>query len=101
MSSKTKGLRERTPMRDAASVMCDRCRVIPPSVGGRVALIAACDLRSVARDIVMYILKMTTWVFQFRGTIPRHVREIGSAITWNCSAIKKLLYLRCVGLAGR
>ena len=51
------------------------------AVGGGVALMAACDLRIVAQDTVMYIPEVDVGVPFSWGSIPRLVREIGPVLT--------------------
>lgn len=51
------------------------------SVGGGVVLMAACDLRVVADDTVMFIPEIDIGIPLAWGGIPRLVREIGPALT--------------------
>ncbi len=51
------------------------------AVGGGVVLMAACDLRVVARDTVMFIPEVDLGIPLAWGGIPRLVREIGPALT--------------------
>ncbi len=51
------------------------------SVGGGVVLMAACDLRVVAEDTVMFIPEIDIGIPLAWGGIPRLVREIGPAMT--------------------
>ncbi|MFN2375890.1 MAG: enoyl-CoA hydratase/isomerase family protein [Candidatus Binatia bacterium] len=51
------------------------------SVGGGVVLMAACDLRVVAEDTVMFIPEIDIGIPLAWGAIPRLVREIGPALT--------------------
>ncbi|HYC55831.1 MAG TPA: enoyl-CoA hydratase/isomerase family protein [Candidatus Binatia bacterium] len=51
------------------------------SVGGGVVLMAACDLRVVAEDTVMFIPEVDIGIPLAWGGIPRLVREIGPAMT--------------------
>ena len=51
------------------------------SVGGGVVLMAACDLRVVAEDTVMFIPEVDIGIPLAWGGIPRLVREIGPALT--------------------
>jgi enoyl-CoA hydratase/carnithine racemase len=51
------------------------------SVGGGVVLMAACDLRVVAEDTVMFIPEIDIGIPLAWGGIPRLVREIGPALT--------------------
>ena len=51
------------------------------AVGGGVVLMAACDLRVVAEDTVMFIPEVDIGIPLAWGGIPRLVREIGPAMT--------------------
>jgi len=51
------------------------------AVGGGVVLMAACDLRVVADDTVMFIPEIDIGIPLAWGAIPRLVREIGPALT--------------------
>jgi enoyl-CoA hydratase/carnithine racemase len=51
------------------------------SVGGGVVLMAACDLRVVAEDAVLFIPEIDLGIPLAWGGIPRLVREIGPALT--------------------
>lgn len=51
------------------------------AVGGGVVLMAACDLRVVADDTVMFIPEIDLGIPLAWGAIPRLVREIGPALT--------------------
>jgi len=51
------------------------------SVGGGIVLMAACDLRVVAQDTVMFIPEVDLGIPLAWGGIPRLVREIGPALT--------------------
>lgn len=51
------------------------------SVGGGIVLMAACDLRVVAEDTVMFIPEIDIGIPLAWGGIPRLVREIGPALT--------------------
>lgn len=51
------------------------------AVGGGVVLMAACDLRVVAEDTVMFIPEIDIGIPLAWGGIPRLVREIGPALT--------------------
>jgi len=51
------------------------------SVGGGIVLMAACDLRVVAADTVMFIPEIEIGIPLAWGGIPRLVREIGPALT--------------------
>lgn len=51
------------------------------AVGGGVVLMAACDLRVVADDTVMFIPEVDIGIPLAWGAIPRLVREIGPALT--------------------
>ncbi|MFN2426579.1 MAG: enoyl-CoA hydratase/isomerase family protein [Candidatus Binatia bacterium] len=51
------------------------------AVGGGVVLMAACDLRVVAEDTVMFIPEIDIGIPLAWGAIPRLVREIGPALT--------------------
>lgn len=51
------------------------------AVGGGVVLMAACDLRVVAHDTVMFIPEIDIGIPLAWGAIPRLVREIGPALT--------------------
>lgn len=51
------------------------------SVGGGLVLMAACDLRVVADDTVMFIPEIDIGIPLAWGGIPRLVREIGPALT--------------------
>ena len=51
------------------------------SVGGGLVLMAACDLRVVADDTVMFIPEIGMGIPLAWGAIPRLVREIGPALT--------------------
>ncbi|MBI5505256.1 MAG: enoyl-CoA hydratase/isomerase family protein [Deltaproteobacteria bacterium] len=51
------------------------------AVGGGVVLMAACDLRVVAEDTVMFIPEVDIGIPLAWGAIPRLVREIGPALT--------------------
>lgn len=51
------------------------------AVGGGVVLMAACDLRVVAEDTMMFIPEIDIGIPLAWGAIPRLVREIGPALT--------------------
>lgn len=51
------------------------------AVGGGIVLMAACDLRVVAEDTVMFIPEVDIGIPLAWGGIPRLVREIGPALT--------------------
>ncbi|HYC00137.1 MAG TPA: enoyl-CoA hydratase/isomerase family protein [Candidatus Limnocylindrales bacterium] len=51
------------------------------SVGGGIVLMAACDMRVVAEDTVMFIPEVDIGIPLAWGGIPRLVREIGPAMT--------------------
>lgn len=51
------------------------------AVGGGLVLMAACDLRIVADDVVMFIPEIDIGIPLAWGAIPRLVREIGPALT--------------------